>query len=149
MSPPYQQSERFVKPASASIVNSNIIKQDAETVPVVSPSFSVNIDFNRNAVSDQNVIPVQKPQKPAPRFPERIPAPLTVATAPPSLPANPPPPPPPQPSPPPPQPSIPPPQPSIPPPQPSPAPIFTDVTSAPILPQAVPAVPGGWHQLEY
>merc|ERR1711862_361548 len=90
------------------------INQESEPVPAVSPSFSVNIDFNRNTVSDKNVIPVQKPQKPVPRFPERIPAPLTVAAAPPSPP----------------------------PPQPSPAPIFIDVTSAPLLPQAVPAVPG-------
>ena len=136
MSPPYQQSQRFVKPASAPapIVNNNVINQEPEPVPAVSPSFSVNIDFNRNAVSDKNVIPVQKPQKPVPRFPERIPAPLTVAAAPPSPPAAPP-----TPF------STPPP----PPPQPSPAPIFIDVTSAPLLPQAVPAVPGGWHQLEY
>ena len=127
MSPPYQQSQRFVKPASAPtpVVNSNVINQEPEPVPAVSPSFSVNIDFNRNAVSDKNVIPVQKPQKPVPRFPERIPAPLTVAAAPPTPPSTPP------------------------PPQPSPAPIFIDVTSAPLLPQAVPAVPGGWHQLEY
>merc|ERR1712107_957027 len=80
---------------------------------------------NRNAVSDKNVIPVQKPQKPVPRFPERIPAHLTVAAAPPSPPAAPPT-----------SPSTP------PPPPPSPAPIFIDVTSAPLLPQAVPAVPG-------
>merc|ERR1712107_383131 len=80
---------------------------------------------NRNAVSDKNVIPVQKPQKPVPRFPERIPAHLTVAAAPPSPPAAPPT-----------SPSTP------PPPQPSPAPIFIDVTSAPLLPQAVPAVLG-------
>ena len=134
MSPPYQQSQRFVKPSSAPapIVNNNVINQESEPVPAVSPSFSVNIDFNRNTVSDKNVIPVQKPQKPVPRFPERIPAPLTVAAAPPSPPAAPPTPP-----------STP------PPPQPSPAPIFIDVTSAPLLPQAVPAVPGGWHQLEY
>merc|ERR1712130_524768 len=111
---------------------------NSEQIPpqkqVPSPQFSVDIDFSSpqldfpSPISENSVAQAVEvksaPVKPLPAFPKRISisAPLTISEPAPS--------------------PIPAPIPTPPKPSPEPAPIFKDVSSAPVLPQAVPAVPG-------
>jgi len=151
VSPPYQQqSQRFIASPDPVITNPEPIQQIIQTSPlnsehipsqkqVPSPQFSVDIDFSSpqkdfpSPISENSVAQVVEvksaPVKPLPAFPKRISisAPLTISEPAPQK-ASPAP--------------VPAPIPTPPKPSPEPAPIFKDVSSVPVLPQAVPAVPG-------
>merc|ERR1712064_69766 len=128
VSPPYQQqSQRFIASPDPVVTNPEPIQQIIQTSPlnsehipsqkkVPSPQFSVDIDFS-------------SPQKdfPSPISENSVAQVVEVKSAPvkplPAFPKRI---------------SIP----TPPKPSPEPAPIFKDVSSVPVLPQAVPAVPG-------
>merc|ERR1711976_382641 len=133
VSPPYQQqAQRFISSPDPVITDPEPIQQKPEQIP--SPQFSVDIDFPSPIISENSVAQVVEVKsaaaKPLPSFPKRISAPLTISASSPRKAT--------------PVPIPSPTAPAPPAPSPEPAPIFKDISSVPVpvLPKAVPAVPG-------